>query len=102
MHVARIEDGVVVEVTVLCACDFGGCDAYLRPDDDHTRCGRLDFPAIEGNAQRWLAEHKIPGHWLATSYSNRFRGRYAGLGDRYDPHLDEFVPPAPDLDTTEE
>ena len=102
MHMAKIEDGIVVKISVLCACEFGGCDAYLRPDDDHSRCGRLDFPEIEGNAQRWLAEHNIPGQWLATSYSNRFRGRYAGLGDRYDPNLDEFVPPTPDLETTEE
>ena len=92
MHMAKIENGIVVKVSVWCACDFGGCDAYLRPDDDHSRCGRLDFPQIEGNAQRWLTENNFHGQWLATSYSGRFRGRYAGIGDRYDADLDEFVP----------
>lgn len=31
--------------------------------------------------------------WVQTSYNNRFRGRYAGIGFTYDPVLDVFVDP---------
>ena len=30
---------------------------------------------------------------LRTSYSGRIRGKYAGIGDRYDEQLDVFLPP---------
>ena len=30
--------------------------------------------------------------WVQTSYNNSFRGRYAGVGMRYDKSLDEFLP----------
>lgn len=29
--------------------------------------------------------------WKQTSYNGTFRGRYAGIGDTYDPVLDVFV-----------
>lgn len=32
--------------------------------------------------------------WVQTSYNGNFRGKYAGIGDRYDAELDEFVSPA--------
>ena len=35
----------------------------------------------------------LPGTWLDTSYLGARRGKYAGVGDRYDPDLDEFVSP---------
>lgn len=35
----------------------------------------------------------LGGEWVATSYNNRKRGRYAGIGFRYDRERDEFVPP---------
>jgi hypothetical protein len=31
--------------------------------------------------------------WLQTSYNNNFRGKYAGVGMKYDAELDEFIAP---------
>ena len=33
--------------------------------------------------------------WKQTSYNNRFRKRYAGIGYTYDETLDAFIPPKP-------
>lgn len=33
------------------------------------------------------------GRWVQTSYNGNKRGRYAGIGYRYDRVRDEFVPP---------
>lgn len=33
--------------------------------------------------------------WKQTSYNNRFRKRYAGIGFTYDPVLDAFISPKP-------
>lgn len=35
----------------------------------------------------------MTGHhaWVQTSYNANFRGKFAGVGDRYDQHLDEFI-----------
>ena len=35
------------------------------------------------------------GNWKQTSYNNKFRVRYAGIGYAYLPSLDAFVPPKP-------
>jgi hypothetical protein len=35
--------------------------------------------------------------WVQTSYNASFRGKYAGVGDTYDPVADVFVAPEPDL-----
>lgn len=43
----------------------------------------------------------LPGTWIDTSYSGSRRGKYAGLGDRYDAQLDEFVSPQPAEPVTE-
>lgn len=31
------------------------------------------------------------GNWVQTSYNDKFRGRYAGVGMKYDSKLDQFV-----------
>lgn len=31
--------------------------------------------------------------WVQTSYNGNFRGKYAGIGDTYDPVADVFVSP---------
>lgn len=31
--------------------------------------------------------------WVQTSYNGNFRGKYAGIGDTYDPVVDVFVSP---------
>jgi hypothetical protein len=33
------------------------------------------------------------GTWIQTSYNAKFRGKYAGIGDKYDSVKDEFVSP---------
>jgi hypothetical protein len=35
----------------------------------------------------------LGGEWIATSYNGNKRGRYAGIGYRYDAERDVFVPP---------
>jgi hypothetical protein len=37
----------------------------------------------------------IPGNWIQTSYNNRIRKNYAGIGYFYDAELDAFIPPKP-------
>lgn len=35
----------------------------------------------------------LGGRWIQTSYNGKTKGRYAGIGYRYDPVINEFVPP---------
>ncbi len=35
----------------------------------------------------------LGGNWIQTSYNSNFRGKYAGIGDTYDPINDVFVSP---------
>lgn len=35
----------------------------------------------------------LGGNWVQTSYNSNFRGKYAGIGDTYDPINDVFVSP---------
>lgn len=37
--------------------------------------------------------HGIGKTWKQTSYNANFRGKYASIGDTYDPINDEFVAP---------
>ena len=39
-------------------------------------------------------ERLLGGTWKQTSYNGNMRGKYAGIGDVYDPVKDEFVTPA--------
>lgn len=32
----------------------------------------------------------VGGRWIQTSYNARIRGKYAAIGDIYDPNTDEF------------
>lgn len=38
----------------------------------------------------WLIEN-LGGRWIKTSYTGKFRGKYAAIGDLYDPNLDQFI-----------
>jgi len=40
----------------------------------------------------WLVEN-LGGRWIQTSYNGNIRGKFAGIGDRYDETLDEFITP---------
>lgn len=40
----------------------------------------------------WLIEN-LGGTWIKTSYNGTIRGKFAGIGDKYDPELDVFIDP---------
>jgi len=69
-HAARVEDGIVREVIVIPHMD----------DDD-------------AKITAFCNSIGLAGTWLDTSYVGARRGKYAGIGDRYDAELDEFVAP---------
>jgi hypothetical protein len=71
-HFARLQDNVVVEVIVVSneevpdeATGIAFCKSLFGQDTE----------------------------WVQTSYNNKFRGTYAGVGMIYDPELDEFRSP---------
>lgn len=35
----------------------------------------------------------LPGLWVQTSYNAKIRGKFAGIGDKYDAENDVFVAP---------
>jgi hypothetical protein len=39
---------------------------------------------------QWLVDN-LGGTWIKTSYNGNIRGKYAGIGDIYDPVADVFV-----------
>jgi hypothetical protein len=78
-HFAKVDNGIVQQVIVV-------------SNDD---CGGGDFPESEAVGQAFIASLGLDGEWKQTSYSAGFRSKYAGIGDRYDAELDEFVTPEP-------
>ena len=70
-HAAKVnEDGVVEQVIVIPFCN----------DDD-------------SEVTAYCNSIGLAGKWLDTSYMGSRRGKYAGVGDRYDAELNEFVSP---------
>ena len=74
-HAAKIENGVVTQVIVI----------QNQGDEDAAVTAYCNSIGLDGT-------------WLLTTYpredgSTRVRGKYAGIGDRYDAELDEFVSP---------
>jgi len=41
---------------------------------------------------KWLIDN-LGGTWIKTSYNNKIRGKYAGIGDSYDSKKDIFIAP---------
>lgn len=80
-HFAKIEDGIVREVIVI------GNDNCLDENGNES----------EAAGQAFIASCGIAGEWKQTSYNGNFRAKYAGIGDRYDAELDEFVSPATEV-----
>jgi hypothetical protein len=81
-HAARIEDGIVREVIVV-------------PDD-------LDATESDAAIEAYVHGIGLSGKFIRTSYNGNIRGRYAGIGYKYDSDLDEFVAPeAPEEDVAE-
>jgi hypothetical protein len=73
-HAARVDDdGIVREVIVI---------PYM--DDDDVK------------VTEYCNSIGLAGTWMDTSYIGARRGKYAGIGDRYDSDLDEFISPQAD------
>lgn len=69
-HWAQIdENNVVIQVTVGDNNDPNGDEGY-----------------------QWLIDN-LGGTWIKTSYNGNIRGKFAGIGDIYDPELDQFISP---------
>jgi hypothetical protein len=68
-HAARVDDNSIVQEVIVIP--------YM--DDDDAKV--TDYCNSIG----------LAGTWLDTSYIGARRGKYAGIGDRYDADLDEFV-----------
>ena len=48
----------------------------------------------EDRGQEFLADDLgLGGTWIQTSYNGNIRGKYAGIGDRYDKDMDQFIAP---------
>ena len=48
----------------------------------------------ESRGQEFLADDLgLGGTWIQTSYNANIRGKYAGVGDKYDKKKDEFISP---------
>jgi hypothetical protein len=74
-HAARIdENGIVREVIVI---------PYMNDDD--------------AQVTAYCNSIGLAGTWLDTSYTGSRRGKYAGIGDRYDAELDEFITPESEI-----
>ena len=70
-HAALIEDGIVRNVIVI---------PYMDDDD--------------AKVTAYCNSIGLAGVWVDTSYTGSRRGKYAGLGDRFDEELNEFVSPS--------
>lgn len=84
-HFARIENGIVRDVIVVENREL------------------LDGSGQESEAvgQAFIRSIGLAGDWVQTSYNaskTGFRGRYAGIGDRFDASAGKFVASLPALD----
>lgn len=75
-HAAKINPDGIVEQVIVVPDGLGGDESDA---------------AISG----YCNSIGLPGTWVRTSYNATIRGKYAGIGDRYDAELDEFVSPIP-------
>lgn len=71
-HAARVENGIVREIIVIPFCN----------DDDAEITAYCNGIGLEGV-------------WMDCSYTGARRGRYPGIGDRYNAQTDTFVSYAP-------
>ena len=104
-HFAKIENGIVTKVTVISNCAIGSCIGPEHWDyQEELHAGHnqgIDFPESETLGQAVLVESGFEGTWLQTSYNGSFRGRFAGVGMKYDAQSDEFIYPVSTEEVTE-
>jgi len=66
-HFAQIKNGIVEAVIVV----------------NNETLGNLEFPDSEPVGQAFIASIGLDGTWKQTSYNANFRGKYAGIGDKW-------------------
>jgi hypothetical protein len=77
-HFAQLENNVVTQVIVVSDKDTADEQGVEKEDIGIAFCSNL-----------------LGGTWKQTSYNNRIRKNYAGVGYTYDETLNAFVPPQP-------
>lgn len=78
-HFAELDaNNVVIRVVVVGTRDNSTADGVEKENIGQAFCERL-----------------FGGRWLQTSYNNKIRKRYAGIGYTYDETLDAFIAPQP-------
>lgn len=80
-HFARLNSDNVVEEVIVISNDVLNEPEFTFPDTEPL--GRVFISKTLG----------LPGEFRQTSFNGSFRGRYAGIGYKYDAVLDEFVAP---------
>ena len=72
--------------------------AYWAEIDDNNKVVRVlatdNNDPNEDEGYKWLVDN-FGGKWIQTSYNNRIRKQYAGIGFTYDKTNDVFVAPQP-------
>jgi len=70
--------------------------AHFAEIDSNNKVLRVIVVADEHEADgaNWC-NNLLGGTWIQTSYTNRIRKQYAGIGFAYDEAKDEFVAPKP-------
>lgn len=77
-HFAQIENGYVTQVIVV------SNDVLTDADGQESQTLGVEFcKSLFGEGTEWVQ----------TSYNGNMRGKYAGIGDRYDAELDVFIAP---------
>jgi hypothetical protein len=79
-HFAKVENGTVTQVIVV----------------NNETLGDLDFPESEAVGQEFIVSLGLAGNWKQTSYNANFRGKYAGVGDKWTGH--NFKEPDPPVE----
>ena len=78
-HFAQVDSGGIVRQVIVI---------------DNKDCGGGDYPVSNSIGKAFIASIGLAGNWEQTSYSNSFRGTYAGQGFTFDAAADMFVSPA--------
>ena len=77
-HFAQIENNIVTQVIVIDNKDTADASGVEKEYIGAAFCERL-----------------FGGTWKQTSYNNRIRKHYAGIGYTYREDIDAFIPPQP-------
>ena len=77
-HFAKLENNIVKQVIVVAN------EELLDENGKENEQKGIDF-----------CSNLLGGTWIQTSYNGNIRKNYAGIGYKYDPALDAFIPPQP-------